>query len=49
MANGPFRAIDQLIVRLVRMKGMALKIALTDRGGVQEILELSEAELVQVL
>jgi DnaK suppressor protein len=49
MANGPFRAIDQLIIRLVRMKGMALKIALTERGGVQEILELSETELVQVL
>src|ERR1700691_2179281 len=30
------------------MEGMAL-IALTERGGVQEILELSETELVQVL
>jgi DnaK suppressor protein len=28
---------------------MALKMALTEAGGVQEILELSEAELVEVL
>jgi DnaK suppressor protein len=31
------------------MKGIALKIALTETGGVQEILELNETELVQVL
>ena len=31
------------------MKGIALKIALTEPGGVQEILELNETELVQVL
>jgi hypothetical protein len=31
------------------MKGIALKIALTETGGVQEILELNETDLVQVL
>jgi hypothetical protein len=46
MADGLYRAIDAW---LVRMKGIALKIAFTETRGVQEILELREAGLVQVL